>query len=162
LSSSPTRTAEVIDLTDEIDNMPTPPRVLNNIEDINSDDVPLDTPTAEHIAALQSAITTAPISRLREICARLVVSDNYIADALSEELLGLSGHTGEIMPKWAICVHCGEEYSPQAQGDEGECRFHPGMSVFRQMSCFNLMSLQVFLRSTSRSLVTGMKILLDQ
>lgn len=115
-----------------IDDMPTPPENINNAEDFDSDDDPavdLDSPTAEHFATLQSAIATVPISRLREICARLVVSDSHVAEALSEELLGLSNHGGEVMSKWAICVHCGEEYSPQSQYDEGGCVLHLGTSV---------------------------------
>jgi hypothetical protein len=121
----------VIDLTDDIENMPTPLKGWD-AHDLESDEEPalnFNAPTAEHVAALRSAIATAPISRLREICSRLVIADNYVADALSEELLGVSEHTGEVMPKWAICMHCGEEYSPQTQGDEGECRFHPGKSA---------------------------------
>jgi hypothetical protein len=132
---------EVIDLTDDLDNIPTP-TLMSDMEynaadddgeeeedgDINPDadaDAPLA--SAERAAALQSAIATAPISRLREVCVRLSLGSSQIADALAEELLGVSGDTGEILPKWAICVHCGEEYAPHAQGDGGDCLIHPGM-----------------------------------
>jgi hypothetical protein len=140
LSVSATHQApEVIDLTDDLDNIPTP-TLMSDMEydagdddgeeeedgDINPDLGP-PLATAERTAALQSAIATAPISRLREVCVRLSLGSSQIAGALAEELLGVSGDTGETLPKWAICVHCGEEYVPHAQGDGGDCLIHPGM-----------------------------------
>jgi hypothetical protein len=98
-------------------------------EELSEEDIEEDSEellTAEHAAALQSAIATVPISRLREVCARLSLSNGVIALELAQELLGLSSETGEVMPKWAVCVHCGEEFSPRQQGDIGECSFHPG------------------------------------
>jgi hypothetical protein len=130
---------EVIDLTDDLDNIPTPTLMSDMEYDAGDDDgdeeedgdinPELGPPlaNAERTAALQSAIATAPISRLREVCVRLSLGNSEIADALAQELLGVSGDTGEVLPKWAICVHCGEEYAPHAQGDGGDCLIHPGM-----------------------------------
>jgi hypothetical protein len=140
LSVSATHQApEVIDLTDDLDNIPTPTLMSDMEYDAGDDDgdeeedgdinPELGPPlaNAERTAALQSAIATAPISRLREVCVRLSLGNSEIADALAQELLGVSGDTGEVLLKWAICVHCGEEYVPHAQGDGGDCLIHPGM-----------------------------------
>jgi hypothetical protein len=75
---------------------------------------------------LQSAIATVPIRRLREIVARVALTDAAVEHSLAHELLGLNTTTRTLVPRWAVCMHCGDEYSPQQQGDELDCAFHEG------------------------------------
>jgi hypothetical protein len=138
--------ADVIDLTasdddsDEAsfydhDGLPSdqdPPGVLENPEndDDNSSDIGINengaSLTAEQTLALQSAIATSPITRLRDVCTRLVQNNDEVARAMAHALLGMSRDTGEVQQRWAICVHCGEEYSPREQSDVGDCVYHDG------------------------------------
>jgi hypothetical protein len=86
----------------------------------------LDGPAREQ---LQAAVATVPIGRLREIAARLALTDPAVEGALARELLGLNAATRTLVARWAVCVHCGDEYSPQQQDTTMDCLIHPGAPV---------------------------------
>lgn len=79
-------------------------------------------------AQLQNAIATVPASRLRDVVARLVLLVPAVEAAVAQELLGVAPGTVNVIPRYALCVHCGEEFDARLVRVRGECRFHPGMS----------------------------------
>jgi hypothetical protein len=78
-------------------------------------------------AQLQRAILNASESRLRDLLSGLVNTMPAAERAVMAELLTVHRGTREIMPRWETCAVCSEEFDVNAQLEDGECEFHPGM-----------------------------------
>lgn len=77
-------------------------------------------------AQLQTAIANCPVGRLREVVARLALTVPAVEAAFAQELLGVARGTVQVIPRYGLCVHCGEEYDAREEREQGECVFHPG------------------------------------
>ncbi|TFY61953.1 hypothetical protein EVJ58_g4183 [Rhodofomes roseus] len=135
----------VIDLTNDSDEEGVPPpaapaqAILQHIPapDLIPPGPPLDAAARQQ---LYRAIETCPEERLRDILANMVADDAVSAHALFEHLVAVhpphlvaepaQGHAAaaapKIVPRWATCKYCDEDFDLATEREEFECVYHPG------------------------------------
>lgn len=76
---------------------------------------------------LRQAIATVSEARLRRLLNTLLETDQAVEIALTRELVTVKRENKTVVPRWATCANCDEDFDVNLGQGEDECVFHPGM-----------------------------------
>ncbi|KAH6917113.1 hypothetical protein BKA70DRAFT_1417888 [Coprinopsis sp. MPI-PUGE-AT-0042] len=81
---------------------------------------------AETREQLRQAISTVSETRLRQVLANLLETDQAVEIALAREFITVQRETQKVIVRWYRCIQCDEEFDGNTLREDDECAFHPG------------------------------------